>query len=148
MNNLMLELLRLESADLDALMKMKMPSSMPMRLGGKVAGRARIEQAGDQFLLHLGGEAKQHFIARRFAFPEHLEKSFCLQCPKCEAWRKRLFLNDVSFGSPSRTFTHSLECKSCIASTATKNVNRRKTFRPRKGSPFKTARRRAHGAWK
>ena len=125
MNDLMLELLRLESADLDAIIKM--PSSLPMRLGGQIAGRARIDQAGDRFLLDLGSEAKQHFIARRFVLPEHLEKSFCLQCPKCEMWRKRLFLNDVSFGSLSRTFTHSLQCKVCIVSSESKRKRRSKS---------------------
>ena len=129
MNNLMIELLRLESADLDALMKMKMPSIIPMRLGGNVAGRVRIEQAGDQFLLHLGGEAKQPFIAKRFAFPGHLEKSFCLQCPKCQAWRKRLFLNDVSFGSLSRTFTHALQCTDCIVLSESKKKRHLKSRR-------------------
>jgi len=119
MNDLMLELLRLESADLDAIMKL--PSTLPMRLGGQIAGRARIDQAGDRFLLDLGSEAKQHFIARRFELPEHLEKSFCLQCPECKKWRKRLFLNDVSFGLLSRSFTHSLQCKDCIDSNAKKN---------------------------
>ena len=121
MNDLMLELLRLESADLDAIMKM--PSTLPMRLGRQIAGRVRVDQAGDRFLLDLGSEAKQHFIARRFVLPEHLEKSFCLQCPKCEEWRKRLFLNDVSFGPLSRTFTHSLQCKTCIALSASKKKN-------------------------
>jgi hypothetical protein len=124
MNDLMLELLRLESADLDAIMKM--PSTLPMRLGGQIAGRARIDQAGDRFLLDLGSEAKQHFIARRFVLPEHLEKSFCLQCPKCEKWRKRLFLNDVSFGPLSKNFTHSFECKDCLASSSRKKARRSK----------------------
>jgi hypothetical protein len=118
MNNLMHQLLRLESADLDAILNM--PSSLPMRLGRQIAGRVRVDQAGDRFLLDLGSKAKEHFVARRFVLPGHLEKSFCLKCPKCEEWRKRLFLNDVSFGSLSRTFTHSLQCKDCIDSNASR----------------------------
>jgi hypothetical protein len=124
MNNSMLELLRLESADLDVISEL--PSSVPMRLGRQIAGRARIDKAGESFLLHLGGEAKQRFNARRFVLTKNLEKSFCLQCPKCEKWRKRLFLNDVSFGSLSRTFTHALECKDCIICRANKKAGHSK----------------------
>jgi hypothetical protein len=130
MKNAIYDMFRIESLDLDAIMGM--PNSLPMRLGEQIAGRARISQVGDRFILDLSSETKQRFVAKRFMFPEHLQKLFCLLCPKCEEWRKRLFLNDVSFGPLSRNLTHSLECKDCIASTVAKRARRSKPYAQRR----------------
>lgn len=133
MKNSLPELLRIEGADLDAITMM--PNRLPMRLGKQIAGRARIDQLGDRFVLDVGGETKKHFIAKRFVFPEHIQKSFCLLCAKCKRWRRRLFLNDVSFGPLAQNFTHSLECKECIASAETKKKRLPKSYAKRPVTP-------------
>jgi hypothetical protein len=125
MNNSMLEILRIEGADLDAITRM--PNLLPIRLGDRSVGQAKIDRhVGDRFFLDLGGNEKHHFTAKQFLFPKHRCRSFCLLCPKCEEWRKRLFLNDVSFGPLSKTFTHSFECKDCLASSSRKKARRSK----------------------
>jgi hypothetical protein len=124
MKNAMQELLRIESSDLGV--TEILPNSVPMRLGTQIAGRARICREGDRSILDLGDGRKQNVITKRFTFPEHIQSCYCLLCGKCKKWRKRLFLNDVSFGPLSRAFTHSFECKECIASGEAKKSKRGK----------------------
>lgn len=131
MNNAIHEMVRIETADLDAILTM--PSQLPMRVGRLITGRARIYQAGDRFVLDLGDGVTQSFSGKRFKFPDHLHESYCIRCEKCRKWRKRLFLNDVSFGQLSQSFTHSLECKECIASADTQRRDARSHKQSRVG---------------
>ena len=118
MNSPIYDVLRIESADLDAIASM--PNLMPIRVGGRIAGKSKIERSGDEFVIDLGANAKHALIGKRMSSTGGSYRPFCFLCPGCKKWRKRLFLSEVSFGSLSRNFTHAFKCKDCIASIESK----------------------------
>jgi hypothetical protein len=118
MNSPMHDVLRIESADLDAIASM--PDYMPIRVGERIAGKGKINRFGDQFVLDLGANAQHAFKGKRFRSIGSQYRLFCSLCPDCKKWRKRLFLSEVSFGPLSRNFSHAFKCMECIASTDAK----------------------------
>jgi len=127
MNSLMNEALRVESADLDIIAAL--PNLLPIRIGKTIAGQSRIEKIANKFLLELGSSKKFLLQAKQFSLSES-RRSFCFLCPHGEKWRKRLFLNDVSFGPLSRASTHAFQCMG-RASTKNKRSSRLAATRSR-----------------
>jgi hypothetical protein len=127
MNNLIHDVLRVESADLDVIAVM--PNLMPIRVGERIAGKGRIDYCGDQLVLDLGPNAKHRLKAKQISTRASSNRSYCLSCPDCKKWRKRLFLTDVSFGTISRNVTHAFKCKDCISEN--KSHSRSSTARSR-----------------
>jgi hypothetical protein len=119
MNSLIHDVLRVESADLDAIAVM--PNLMPIRVGERIAGKGKIDRCGNRFVLDLGANAKHHFKAKQFSSSASRHRSYCLSCPNCKKWRKRLFLTEARFGTISRNVTHAFQCKDCIASAVSEN---------------------------
>jgi hypothetical protein len=118
MNSLIHDVLRVESADLDAIAVM--PNLVPIRVGERIAGKGKIDRCGDQFVLDLGANAKHQLKAKHFSSRANPHRYYCLSCPNCKKWRKRLFLTEVRFGTISRNVTHAFQCKDCIASAQAK----------------------------
>src|SRR5258708_171853 len=102
---MMNEALRVESADLEA-QAFILPSLLPIRAGRAIVGKVRIEKKGDQFFLDLGVQKKLSLKTKTFFLSSR--RTFCLSCPLCKRWRKRLFLVDSgrSFRCQDCSFKH------------------------------------------
>ena len=110
-SQLLNERLRVDASDLQVLQRL--PGYLPLRVGQKVLGHARVRRKGsaqDVYAIDLPGAAPYLLRAKRFS----VENSFCLLCHTCKEWRKKLFFGDEAFGLHSLPFENRLECKECV----------------------------------
>jgi len=102
------ESLRIESADL--YITSNELKYLPLYDGNSRVSKLPVKLQSDTLQISLASSnGHQTHAIRLRRYPLRLQRAPCIQCPECEKWRKRLFLEaDISTGSTS------FRCRECM----------------------------------
>ena len=102
------ESLRIESASLET--GTDELKYLPLYCASDKSGELPVNLQGNALKIFLNSSnGRQVHTIRLRRYPPRLRRTPCIQCPECEEWRKRLFLEtDVGTGSTS------FHCRECM----------------------------------